>query len=312
MDKVLGGSPYTGKRQPSYQAPGLKNFGRQELRPYLPSTELVNAVNLAIFLQRPLLLRGEPGSGKTLLASSVSYELNLRLISWYVKSTSNARDGLYTYDTLGRLRDAQLANSNRLSDEQIEKINYPKTYIKLGPLGEAFSSDNRCVVLIDEIDKADVDFPNDLLRELDEMSFSVEEVPGYTISTKIPPIIIITSNGDRELPDAFLRRCLFHYVDFPKSERLIKIVSLLFPEASEKSVKAASERFMTLRNEMIQNQGGIGKVVGTSELIDWFTVLQQYPDDEVISELIKGELPFHQVLLKSWDDHKRYLIQKAP
>ena len=211
MAEVLAAIPaYTGKVQP-------KNGERdpqtgQLLMPYLPSEELVEAVNLAIFLERPLLLKGEPGCGKTRLARAVAYELQLPFETWYVKSTSRARDGLYTYDAVGRLRDAQLAANRMVAEAERDRIKQPGAYVNWEPLGRAFLNVQRTVVLIDEIDKADIDFPNDLLLELDERRFKVDEI-GQTIQAKTAPIVFITSNDEKDLPDAFLRRCLFHYVE---------------------------------------------------------------------------------------------------
>jgi MoxR-like ATPase len=272
---------------------------------YLPSPELVEAVNLAIYLERPLLLKGEPGCGKTQLATAVSNELGLPLESWYVKSTSRAQDGLYTSDAVGRLRDAQLAVSNRLSSEQLQRMDDPFTYIRFGPLGKAFQREQRSVVLIDEIDKADIDFPNDLLLELDERRFRIEEID-QMITAKATPIVLITSNDEKDLPDAFLRRCLFHYVEFPSQQRLTQIILARFPQASQNLVEQVIERFLALREEMRKDRGDAGKKVSTSELIDWFQVLQRYPEEEALSQL-QGKLPFAGILLKNWDDHVRYL-----
>ncbi len=306
MVKAVGGKllEYTGKVQPQL---GERVANGQLLYPYLPNTELVEAVNLAIYLERPLLLKGEPGCGKTLLASAVAYELGLNLEAWYVKSTSRARDGLYNYDAVGRLRDAQLAVSGRLTEEQIQRIDDPTTYVRWGPLGRAFQQENRTVLLIDEIDKADIDFPNDLLLELDERRFIVEET-GQQIEAKAAPIVLITSNDEKDLPDAFLRRCLFHYVEFPSRERLIQIVNALFPTSPQALVDKAIVRFLLLREEMRKDKGEAGKKVSTSELIDWFRVLRRYPEDEALAKL-DGKIPYAGVLLKSWDDHIRYLRQ---
>jgi MoxR-like ATPase len=304
MAEVLGKKvlEYTGKVQPKLGERGAKG---QLLYPYLPNPELVEAVNLAIYLERPLLLKGEPGCGKTQLASAVAYELSLDLKAWYVKSTSRARDGLYSYDAVGRLRDAQLAASNRLTPEQIQRIDDPTAYVRLGPLGQAFQQENPTVVLIDEIDKADIDFPNDLLLELDERRFIVEET-GEEVEAKAAPIVIITSNDEKDLPDAFLRRCLFHYVEFPNSETLVQIINALFPTTSKELVTQAITRFLQLREEMRKDKGEAGKKVSTSELIDWFRVLRRYPQDEALAKL-NGKLPYAGVLLKSLDDHIRYL-----
>lgn len=293
---------YTGRVQPK---PGELDAQGKSATPYLPSPDLVEAVNLALYLERPLLLKGEPGCGKTQLARAVAYELNLNFEAWYVKSTSRARDGLYTYDAVGRLRDAQLAASNRLTPEEKQRIENPSTYVRWGPLGRAFQHATRTVVLIDEIDKADIDFPNDLLLELDERRFVVEET-GQEISAKVAPLVFVTSNDEKDLPDAFLRRCLFHYVKFPSSQRLAEIMRALFPTASDVLMTKAVSRFLELREEMRKDKGEAGKKVSTSELIDWFRVLQRYPQDEVLSKLDKTLL-YPGVLLKSWDDHIRYL-----
>ena len=294
---------YRGKVQPKSGECDPENG--QLLYPYLPSPELVEAVNLAIYLERPLLLKGEPGCGKTRLARAVAYELGLPYEAWSIKSTSRARDGLYTYDAVGRLRDAQLAAAGRLSDEKIQDIDKPNTYVRWEALGRAFQNDQRTVVLIDEIDKADIDFPNDLLLELDEQRFVVEET-GEEIRAKEAPIVLITSNDEKDLPDAFLRRCLFYYVEFPKRDRLIEIVNAMFPSAPQALVNKAVERFLQLREEMHKDKGEAGKKVSTSELIEWFRALRRYPQDEVLAQL-DGKLPYAGVLLKSWDDHVRYL-----
>ncbi|HIK06959.1 MAG TPA: MoxR family ATPase [Trichormus sp. M33_DOE_039] len=277
----------------------------QLLYPYLPNPELVEAVNLAIYLQRPLLLKGEPGCGKTQLARAVAYELGLDFKAWYIKSTSRARDGLYTYDAVGRLRDAQLAASNRLTPEQYQRIDNPATYITWNALGEAFIAEQPTVVLIDEIDKADIDFPNDLLLELDQLFFIVSETQ-EVIQANFPPIVVITSNDEKDLPDAFLRRCLFHYVEFPNVEQLFAIINAHFPTESEALVRTALTRFVELREKMLQDKGEAGKKVSTSELIDWLRVLRRYPEDEILSKL-EGKIPFAGVLIKNWDDHKRYI-----
>ena len=296
---------YTGEKQPSPQEWELN--GRE---PYIPSPELVEAVNLTIFLQkRPLLLKGEPGCGKTRLARAVADELALPYESWYIQSTTKARDGFYSYDAIARLQDAQLAN---LDEQKRSKVNDPNNYIKLGPLGRAFQNSlensQRTVVLIDEIDKADIDFPNDLLQALDEGRFLIQET-GEEIKAnpKQLPIIFITSNDEKDLPDAFLRRCLFHYIKFPEESKLIDIINAYFPESPPAVIGAAVRRFQLLRKQMEKDIGKTGKKVSTSELIDWFTILRKYPEDEALKKL-EGELPFAGILLKYWKDYRDYLL----
>lgn len=285
----------------SFERPNTVPLQAQNL-PYLPSEELVNAVNLSIFLEkRPLLLKGEPGCGKTRLAEAIALELGLPYEAWYIKSTTRARDGLYTYDAVGRLHDAQLSQrvgTGTLSSEDLEK-----KYIKMGPLGKAFENDRSTVVLIDEIDKADLDFPNDLLREIDEQKFTIDETQ-REVNTKFPPIIIITSNDEKELPDAFLRRCLFFYIEFPSVERLNDIVAGHFPQAPSELIKTAVQRFYELRGQLRKTKAA--KNVSTSELLDWFSVLNQLPNDEAF-ESLRGKIPFREVLLKKWEDHQGYL-----
>jgi|SRR6476661_1101453 len=301
---------YTGTVQPPK---GYRDENGQPLYPYLPDDELVEAVNLAITLERPLLIKGEPGCGKTKLARAVAYELNLPYITWNIKSTSRAQDGIYTYDAVGRLRDAQLASAGRITDsEEIKRIEDPKTYREWGALGQAFQSETRAVLLIDEIDKADIDFPNDLLLELDERRFIVPETKEEIFSRDNSPIIFITSNDEKDLPDAFLRRCLFHYLKFPRQERLMEIITNRFDKSpDEPLVQAATERFLELRQILQEEKGDAGKKVSTSELIDWFDILRRHPVDEVIAKL-NGQLPYLGTLLKSWDDHCIYLRQFQP
>ena len=304
--ETISNSPreYTGSVQPQ---PGERDETGQLLYPYLPSPELVEAVNIAIYLQRPLLIKGEPGCGKTELARAVAYELDLPFKLWPVKSTSSARDGLYIYDAVGRLRDAQLAANKMLKQEDLDRISDPSTYVQWGPLGTAFRNQSPTVVLIDEIDKADLDFPNDLLMELDRQWFRVEETGEIVRShSEAAPIVFITSNDEKDLPDAFLRRCLFHYIKFPSDERLREIINAHFHEAPEKLVNQAVERFVVLREQMHKDKTHAGKMVSTSELIDWFRVLRREPEDEVLGKL-KGKLPYAGVLLKRWEDHIRYL-----
>lgn len=290
---------YTGKKQPPPD-----QYGQKGLYPYLPSDELIDAVNLTIFLNRPLLIKGDPGSGKTRLARAVAYELNLEYIPWHIKSTSQARDGRYTFDGVLRLRDAQLASIDENIRARVEDMN---EYINYGPLGHAFKNKKRTIVLIDEIDKADIDFPNDLLLELDEQKFEVVET-GEIVKAIEPPIIFITSNDEKDLPDAFLRRCLFFYIEFPGKDKLIEIINAHFQSQSpqQKVVEAAVERFMQLRQKMEKRKGKAGKKVSTSELLDWFHVLASLPEDRALKKL-QGRLPYPEVLLKSWEDHLRYL-----
>ncbi len=268
--------------------------------PYLADPALVEAVNVAILLHRPLLIRGEPGCGKTRLAQAVAHELNLPDDAWHINSTSRAQDGRYFYDAIARLRDAQLAAHGGRDVTDISQ------YIRLGKIGKAFRSDKPMVLLIDEIDKADIDFPNDLLLELDQQWFVVEET-GEKVKAKHPPIVFITSNDERELPDAFLRRCLFHYIEFPTKERLLDIVLAHFPDADLPLTKMVVQRFHELRQDMAHTKGS-GKKVSTSELLDWFMVLQHHR--EQASQLQEGKLPFASVLLKSVEDHRRYLDGK--
>lgn len=290
---------YTGKKQPQ-RGDRDPDTGRL-LVPYLADEALVEAVNLAIFLERPLLLKGEPGCGKTQLAWAVKYELGLPLEEWYIKSTSRARDGLYTYDAVGRLRDAQLANQN-IDPDAVYRAKNPAAYIREGALGQAFRNSQRTIVLIDEIDKADIDFPNDLLLELEEQRFKIDET-GEMVEAQAPPIVFITSNDEKDLPDAFLRRCLFHYIEFPDGDRLVQIIQAIYPDAAPELVNRAVQRFLELR-QMMRDEAG--KKVSTSELLDWFRVLQRHPTDEALAKL-DGKIPFTGVLLKNWEQHLRYL-----
>ncbi len=225
---------------------------------YVATDELKLAVNAAITLQRPLLIKGEPGTGKTLLAEQVAEALQAPLIEWHVKSTTKAQHGLYEYDAVSRLRDSQLG------DERVSDI---RNYIIPGKLWEAFKSEQRAVLLIDEIDKADIEFPNDLLRELDRMDFFVHETR-ETISAVHRPIVIITSNNEKELPDAFLRRCFFHYIRFPDAETLMRIVDVHFPKLRRDLVNEALQSFFGLREVP-----GLKKKPSTSELLDWIKLL---------------------------------------
>lgn len=257
---------------------------------YVATDDLKMAVNASITLQRPLLIKGEPGTGKTLLAEQVAQSLGLKLIQWHVKSTTKAQQGLYEYDAVSRLRDSQLGDS-RVFDI--------KNYIKKGKLWEAFDSDERVVLLIDEIDKADIEFPNDLLTELDKMEFFVYET-GETIKTKHRPIIIITSNNEKDLPDAFLRRCFFHYIVFPDVETMKKIVAVHYPNTKNQLVKEALELFFDIRKVT-----GLKKRPSTSELIDWLKLLlsDDMPDDVLRNRDARSAIPpLHGALLKNEQD----------
>lgn len=257
---------------------------------YIATDNLKLAVNAARRLQKPLLIKGEPGTGKTLLAEQVAESLGLELLTWHVKSTTKAQQGLYEYDAVSRLRDSQLG------DERVYEI---KNYIKPGKLWQAFSSDQRCVLLIDEIDKADIEFPNDLLHELDKMSFFVYET-GETITAKQRPIVIITSNNEKELPDAFLRRCFFHYIDFPNEETMRQIIDVHFPKISTQLVNEALQIFFKLRQ-----LPGLKKPPSTSELIDWLSLLMadDMPEDILTHhDKSKAIPPLYGALLKNEQD----------
>ena len=260
---------------------------------YLTNEALEAAVNCALVLERPLLIRGEPGTGKTLLADAVSEALGLDLIRWQVKSTTRAQDGLYVYDTVQRLYDS------RFGDKDVHDI---AQYIKLGPLGRAFDADKRVVLLIDEVDKADIEFPNDLLNELDRMRFYVDETQ-QEISAKHRPMVIITSNAEKELPDAFLRRCVFHFIDFPEPALMRKIVDVHHPKLTESLVAQAIDTFYELRS-----MKRLRKRPSTSELIDWIAVLKRAGVDSV---KLEQNLPFLGTLLKKEQDLVAYADQLA-
>ena len=253
-------------------------------RTYVAGDELKTAVNAAIALERPLLVKGEPGTGKTLLAQAISESLGLDLIHWPVKSTTRAQDGLYVYDTVQRLYDA------RFGDGDVKDI---RRYIKLGPLGKAFASSQRQVLLIDEVDKADLEFPNDLLHEIDRMRFIIPETGDEVVATH-RPVVIITSNNEKELPDAFLRRCVFHFIDFPDQELMKRIVRVHHPKVDDALVDQAVVAFYELRTVP-----RLRKRPSTSELVDWIAVLMQ---SGVGRERLVRELPFLGVLLKKEQD----------
>ena len=257
---------------------------------YVATDDLKVAVNAAIALERPLLIKGEPGTGKTVLAYEIAKALNSELITWHIKSTTKAHQGLYEYDAVSRLRDSQLG------DERVKDV---KNYIKKGKLWEAFTSDKRPVLLIDEIDKADIEFPNDLLQELDRMEFYVYET-NETIRAEIRPVVIITSNNEKELPDAFLRRCFFHYIKFPEAETMNEIVEVHFPGIKQKLVNEALRIFYDMRKVP-----GLKKKPSTSELLDWLKLLMvEDIDENTLKERDPTRLipPLHGALLKNEQD----------
>ncbi|MCV6588583.1 MAG: MoxR family ATPase [Marinobacterium sp.] len=257
---------------------------------YVATDDLRMAVNAAITLQRPLLIKGEPGTGKTMLAEEVAQGLGLKLLRWHIKSTTKAQQGLYEYDAVSRLRDSQLGD---------EKVHDIANYIRKGMLWQAFESDEQVVLLIDEIDKADIEFPNDLLVELDKMEFSVYET-GERIQAKQRPIIIITSNNEKELPDAFLRRCFFHYISFPDKATMQQIVEVHYPDIHQELVREALEIFFQVRE--VQS---LKKKPSTSELIDWLKLLLA---DKISLEVLQNPdntqavPPLYGALLKNEQD----------
>ena len=251
---------------------------------YVASDELMASVNVAMALSKPLLIKGEPGTGKTMLAEAVAKSLGKKLVIWNIKSTTKAQDGLYMYDTIQRLYDGQFG------EEGVDDI---AKYIKLGKLGEAFDSDEQVVLLIDEIDKADIEFPNDLLWELDQMEFYIHETK-RTVKAKHRPIVIITSNAEKELPDAFLRRCIFHYIDFPSKELMEEIVKVHYPDIEENLLNNAMEVFYWIRG--IRD---IRKKPSTSELIDWVNALMR---SGIPVDTLKEKLPFLGVIVKKDED----------
>ncbi|CAI8212923.1 MAG: Uncharacterised protein [Alphaproteobacteria bacterium] len=257
---------------------------------YIATEDLRIAVNAALTLERPLLIKGEPGTGKTVLAEEVSKALDMELITWHIKSTTKAQQGLYEYDAITRLRDSQLG------DERVKDV---KNYINKGKLWEAFEQDKRVVLLIDEIDKADIEFPNDLLQELDRMEFYVYET-GETIKAEQRPLVIITSNNEKELPDAFLRRCFFHYISFPDADTMSQIVNVHYPDIKDRLVKSALSSFYEVRDVP-----GLKKKPSTSELLDWLKLLMNEDiDPETLREQDAGKMipPLHGALIKNEQD----------
>ena len=257
---------------------------------YIATDDLKIAVNAAVALERPLLIKGEPGTGKTVLAYEIAKAMNAPLITWHIKSTTKAHNGLYEYDAVSRLRDSQLGEA---------RVHDVRNYLKPGKLWEAFTAPNRPVLLIDEIDKADIEFPNDLLQELDRMEFYVHETD-ETIRAEVRPIVIITSNNEKELPDAFLRRCFFHYIRFPDQETMEKIVDVHFPGIKKRLVAEALKTFYEIRDTP-----GLKKKPSTSELLDWLKLLLvDDVDPETLREKSPNRLspPLHGALLKNEQD----------
>ncbi len=272
---------------PSYGNPAMKFEGTES---YIATPDLQMAVNAAIALQRPLLVKGEPGTGKTMLAEQVAESLGKPIIKWHIKSTTKAQQGLYDYDAVSRLRDSQLG------DERVHDI---RNYIVKGKLWEAFAAEEQVVLLIDEIDKADIEFPNDLLLELDRMEFFVYETQ-ETVKARQRPIVVITSNNEKELPDAFLRRCFFHYIAFPDRATMMDIVSVHYPNLKQELVKEALEVFFDVRTVP-----GLKKKPSTSELIDWLKLLMA---DDMPEEILKNQdaskaiPPLYGALVKNEQD----------
>ena len=262
----------------------LQFHGSEE---YIASDELIRSVNIAAALKKPLLLKGEPGTGKTMLAEAIAKSLGMELLIWNIKSTTRAQDGLYVYDTVQRLYDSQFGT---------EGVNDIGKYIRLGKLGEAFKREKQTVLLIDEIDKADLEFPNDLLWELDKMEFYIPET-GETVKATVRPIVIITSNAEKELPDAFLRRCIFHYIAFPDASMMERIIKAHYPDLEQKLIDGVLEAFYQIRDIR-----GLQKKPSTSEVLDW---IQALSIGGIPVKKLEREIPFAGVLLKKTEDLKQ-------
>ncbi len=262
----------------------LQFHGSEE---YIASDELIRSVNIAAALKKPLLLKGEPGTGKTMLAEAIADSLGMELLIWNIKSTTRAQDGLYVYDTVQRLYDSQFGT---------EGVNDIGKYIRLGKLGEAFKRDKQVVLLIDEIDKADLEFPNDLLWELDKMEFYIPET-GETVKASVRPIVIITSNAEKELPDAFLRRCIFHYIAFPDAPMMERIIKAHYPDLDQKLIDGVLDAFYRVRDIR-----GLQKKPSTSEVLDW---IQALSIGGIPVKKLEREIPFAGVLLKKTEDLKQ-------
>ena len=318
---------YTGDRRYQPEHPGRDDQGHK-LYPYLPDPGLIKAVNLAIALERPLLIQGEPGCGKTLLARAIAYEFGQRYLEkdewpyfrWNITSRSQAQDGRYIYDAIGKLRDAQMVGNEDIKKymhiadikKAIARLENRGGYITWGALGNAFREENhRPVLLIDEIDKADIDFPNDLLAELEDTRFTVTETQ-FEIAAKQPPIVIVTSNSEKELPEAFLRRCIFYYVDFPDKDRLQEILAAHFPEQGRKELfEVAITKFLDVRDKTAGRSSR--KQSSTSELVDWMRILTAKDKDEAFTEIenLMSDSAQLGILLKSRIDVERVYIKPS-
>ncbi len=274
---------------PNFHKESPKHMRFSSTETYVATDDLTIAVNAAVTLERPLLVKGEPGTGKTELARQVAASLGMELIEWHIKSTTRAQQGLYEYDAVSRLRDSQLG------DERVHDV---KNYIKKGKLWQAFESDRRVVLLIDEVDKADIEFPNDLLQELDRMEFHVYET-GETIHATNRPVVIITSNNEKELPDAFLRRCFFHYIRFPDIEVMKRIVEVHFPGLKDALLTQALTRFYEIRD-----QAGLKKKPSTSEVLDWLKLLlaEDLSPEDLRKDATNALPKLHGALLKNEQD----------